>query len=127
MPEALSTDLRKRVVAAIEAGASRRQAAERFGVGAASAIRWHAAFRRDGRIAPKPAGGDRRSHRVEAHAALILQTLRERPQAYLRELRDALRGRGVETSMSGLSRFFARHGVTRKKGRSTRPSRTGRT
>jgi transposase len=127
MPEALSSDLRERVLAAIEAGASRRQAAERFGVGASSAIRWHAAFRREGRVAPKPAGGDRCSQRVEAHAALILQTLQERPQAYLRELRDALREHGVQTSTSGLSRFFARHDVTRKKGRSTRPNRTGRT
>ena len=127
MPEALCTDLRKRVVAAIEAGASCRQAAERFGVGAASAIRWHAAFRQEGRIAPKPMGGDRCSHRVEAHAAVILQILRERPQAYLRELHDTLRERGVQTSTSGLSRFLARHGMTRKKGRSMRPNRTGRT
>ena len=127
MPEALSTDLRKRVIAAIEAGASRRQAAAHFGVGAASAIRWHAAFRREGRVAPKPMGGDRCSHRVEAHAALIGQSLRERPQAYLRELRDALGEHGVQTSTSGLSRFFARHDMMRKKGRSTRPSRTGRT
>ena len=127
MPKALSADLRERVIAAIEAGASRRQAAERFGVGAASAIRWHAVFRHEGRAAPKPMGGDHCSHRVEAHAALILQSLRARPQAYLRELRDALQERGVNTSTSGLSRFFARHDVTRKKGRSTRPNRTGPT
>lgn len=48
MPSALSVDLRERVVAAIEAGASRRQAAKRFGVGAASAVRWHERFRQDG-------------------------------------------------------------------------------
>ncbi|WP_280141632.1 IS630 transposase-related protein [Methylobacterium sp. Leaf361] len=40
MPSALSVNLRERVVAAIEAGASRRQAAKRFGVWAASAVRW---------------------------------------------------------------------------------------
>ncbi|GJE62162.1 hypothetical protein MPOCJGCO_4292 [Methylobacterium trifolii] len=39
MPSALSIDLRERVIATIEAGSSRRQAAERFGVGKASAIR----------------------------------------------------------------------------------------
>ena len=32
MPSALSVDLRERVVGAIEQGASRRQAAKRFGV-----------------------------------------------------------------------------------------------
>ncbi|TXN60378.1 IS630 family transposase, partial [Methylobacterium sp. WL18] len=44
MPSALSMDLRERVIAAIEAGASRRQAAKRFGVGPSSAIRWHERF-----------------------------------------------------------------------------------
>ena len=53
MPSALSVDLRERVIAAIETGTSRRQAAKRFGVGAASAIRWHDPFRQEGRIAPK--------------------------------------------------------------------------
>ena len=126
MPSALSVDLRERVVAAIEAGASRRQAAKRFGVGAASAIRWHDCFRQDGRIAPKPMGGDRNSQRLEAQSALILRTYEEHPQFFLRELRDALSERGVRASTSSLSRFFARHGITRKKGLSTRPSRSGR-
>ena len=40
MGRALSRDLRDRVVAAVESGVSCRRAAERFGVSAASAIRW---------------------------------------------------------------------------------------
>ena len=40
MAKAHSIDLRKRVVAAIAAGMSRRQGPERFGVSAASAVRW---------------------------------------------------------------------------------------
>ena len=40
MARALSVDLRDRVVAAIAGGLSRRQAAVRFGVSAASAVRW---------------------------------------------------------------------------------------
>ena len=75
MPSALSVDLRERMVAAIEAGASRRQAAKRFGVGAASAVRWYERFRQDGQIAPKPMGGDRNSQRLEAQAALILRLM----------------------------------------------------
>ena len=127
MAAALSLDLRERVIAAIEAGASCGRAAERFGIGKASAIRWHARFRAEGAIAAKPMGGDRHSHRVEAHAALILQTLEERPQVYLREVRAALQEHGAAASLSGLSRFFRRHGITRKKGHFTRPSRTVRT
>jgi len=41
MARALSVDLRNRVAAAIASGLSRRQAAVRFGVSAASADRWH--------------------------------------------------------------------------------------
>ena len=52
MAAALSQDLRERVIAAIEAGASCRQAAERFGVAKASAIRWQARFRAEGRSLP---------------------------------------------------------------------------
>ncbi len=93
MAAALSLDLRERVVAAIEAGTSCRQAAARFGVSKASAIRWHARFRADGEVAARPMGGDRHSHRVEGHAALILQTLEQRPQAYLREIAGRVAGR----------------------------------
>ena len=127
MAAALSLDLRRRVIAAIEAGTSCRKAAERFGIGAATAIRWHAQVRQDGRVAAKPTGGDHASHRLEAQAPLILKTCEERPQIFLRELRDLLVERGVPTSTSALSRFFARHAITRKKGRSTPPSRSART
>ena len=67
------------------------------------------------------------SHRVEAQAGLILATYKRQPTIFLRELRDQVAGHGLPTSTSGLSRFFARHGITRKKGRCTPPSRTGRT
>lgn len=127
MPSPLSVDLRERVVAFMSAGASCRETAARFGVSAASASRWAARLRYDGHVAPKPSGGDQLSHRLEAHARLILATCRRRPALFLRELRDQLAERGVQTSTSGLSRFFARHGISRKKGICTPPSRTGRT
>ena len=127
MPSPLSVDLRERVVAFVSEGASCREAATRFGVSAASASRWAARQRQDGHVAPKPSGGDHASRRVEAQARLILATCRRRPSIFLRELRDHLAERGLRTSTSGLSRFFARHGISRKKGICTRPSRTGRT
>ena len=76
-------------------------------------------------IAPRPSCGARPAPAIEAHAERILQIDREQPQAFLRELRDTLAERGVRTSVSGLWRFFARHRITRKKGLSTRPSRSG--
>jgi transposase len=127
MPTTLSVDLRQRVVSAVAAGATCRQAAEHFGVSRASASRWSQQKQREGHVAPKPLGGDQRSQRIEAHAELILQTYEARPQIFLRELRDALREEGVTVSTSSLSRFLARHRISRKKGRCTQLSRSGRT
>lgn len=126
MPSPLSVDLRQRVVAFMSSGASWREAAARFGVSAASASRWSARLRQDGHVAPKPMGGDHLSQRVDAHKGLILATCRRKPAILLRELRDHLAERGVQASTSALSRFFARHGISRKKGTLTPPSRTAR-
>ena len=75
----------------------------------------------------KPMGGDHTSKRIEAHAALILETSGQEPRPFLRELRDRLAEQGVRTSTSGLSRFFARHGISWKKGRRTQLSRRVKT
>ena len=40
MTKPLSTDLRRRLVSAVEDGQSRRAAARRFGVAASTAIKW---------------------------------------------------------------------------------------
>ncbi|MCZ8193532.1 helix-turn-helix domain-containing protein, partial [Brevundimonas sp.] len=60
MSKVLSMDLRERVVGAIAAGASCREAAARFGVSAASAIRWRQRQKAQGSARPGPLGGDRR-------------------------------------------------------------------
>ncbi|KQP85400.1 transposase [Methylobacterium sp. Leaf113] len=127
MPSALSADLRERVVVAIEAGASRREAAKRFKVSPASAVRWHETFVREGRTRAKPMGGDQRSHAIEAQADLIRQTYEAKPELFLRELRARLAEHGLRVGVSSLSRFFKRHGITRKKTPVTPPSRIGRT
>src|SRR6476469_5239883 len=79
MAKALSVDLRHRVVAAIAEGMSRRQAAARFGVSAASAVRWHQRFKASGTVAPSRQGGDRRSGRIEAYSEVILGLVTETP------------------------------------------------
>ena len=87
MAKSLSFDLRSRVLAAIEQGLSCRQAAARFGVSASSAIRWQALVRSGGDGRAKQQGGDRLSHRTEAHAGLIAAALAETPDVTLPELR----------------------------------------
>ena len=127
MPSPLSVDLRERVVAAVAAGASCHRAAARFGVSVSSASRWSERFREEKQLAPKPMGGDHTSQRIEAHAELILATSQQEPRLFLRELRERLAEQGVQTSTSGLSRFFQRHRITWKKGRRTQLSRSART
>jgi transposase len=123
MAAALSIDLRKRVVDAVNGGMSRRQAAAHFKVGVSSAIRWVAQALAAGDVAPKRQGGDRRSGAIEAQADFILSLLGPDGDATLAEMRAALADKGHSFSLSALSRFFARRGVTLKKSPRTRPSK----
>ena len=117
MPQVLSQDLRERVVAAVDGGMSCRGAAERFGVSAASAIRWRQLALRHGTPAAMRQGGNRRKARIEDHAAFILEAIQRQPDPTLAELRIMLAERGVSVSIATLWRFFTRHGITRKKDR----------
>jgi transposase len=127
MAKALSVDLRRRVVAAIEQGLSRRQAAERFGVSASSAIRWHAQFRAEGHVAPQAQGGDRKSGRIEAEADFILDQVTATPDITLAELQEKLQERDARVGISTLWRFFKRRRITFKKRRRTLPSSSAAT
>ena len=115
MPKPLSYDLRSRVLVAIDEGLSCRQAAVRFGVSAASAIRWNALRRDGGDARPRAQGGERLSHRTEAHAPLIHAALAEASDITLPELKARLAAQGASVSVAALWRFFHRHKITRKK------------
>lgn len=127
MGQPLSMDLRVRVVEAISGGMSRRAAAARFGVSAASAVRWAALARDQGKPTPRPQGGDTRSARTEANATRIFALHEATPDITLVELRQALATDGIAIAVSTLWRFFARHRYTRKKRPATRASRTAPT
>ena len=124
MPQPLSFDLRSRVLATVDAGLSCRRAAGRFGVSASSAIRWAAPCRAGGEARPKPQGGDRLSHRTQAHADLIHAALAEGPDRALPELTARWARQGAQVSVAALWR---RHKLTRNNRRRTPQSRTGRT
>ncbi len=115
MAKPLSIDLRQRILAAVNGGMSRRQAAERFGVSVASAIRWCGRERDTGDVAPKSIGGDRRSARIEANAPLIMAVVEETPDITLAELRERLVAEGHDFGVTTLWRFFKRRRVTLKK------------
>ncbi|WP_174285326.1 IS630 family transposase [Sphingomonas bacterium] len=115
MVRALSADLRDRVVAAIASGLSRRQAADRFGVSAASAIRWQQLVTQQGTPKPQQQGGDRRSGKIEARADLILDAYAATPDITLAELQVLLADHGTQVALGTIWRFFDRRGITRKK------------
>lgn len=128
MAKALSVDLRRRVVEAVDAGASCRSAAARFGVSVSSAIRWVARDRERGDLEPDKRGGNTRSHRIDAHRDLILSWIEEAPDLTLDEVAERLdAATGYRPLRSIVCRFFQRHGVTLKKRRRMLANRTGRT
>ena len=118
MAQPLSEDLRIRIIEAVEGGMSRRAAAERFGVSAASAVRFVSEWRRSGATCAKPQGGDQRSHRIEAHRALILSAIKAKPDMTLVEIAEMLEAElGASFAPSSVWRFLDRHGITFKKNR----------
>lgn len=122
-----STDLRTRVVGEVVAGGTIRAVAARFGVSPSFVSKLHSRYRRTGSVAPDKQGGDRRSRRIEAHREWILNTVSAMPDMTLAEVRRRLAGRGLSVGHSTVSRFFERHGLTRKKRRRTPPSRRATT
>lgn len=113
MPKSLSGDLRERVVEAVEAGASRREAAERFEISASTAVKWLQRWRDHGVCAPKPRGGSRSV--LENYADRILALIDEQPDRTLDELVAAMHKRRIPGSRSALWRFLDRHDITFKK------------
>ncbi len=127
MPRAFSIDLRYRVVAAMRDGVNTHQAAARFGIGIATAVRWRWQDRA-GRTDPLPMGGDRRSGRIEAEADFLLGLVSEKDDITLAEMQQRLADeRGLNVGIGTVWRFFDRRGVTWKKRLRTPASRTGRT
>jgi len=113
MPRPCSLDLRMRVLREVEAGASRREAAECVEVSASSAIKWMQRLNATGSIAAKPSGGS--ISPLEAHAAVLLGLIAEQPDLTLDEIVAVMRKRRVAGSRSAVWRFFKRHNVSFKK------------
>jgi transposase len=127
MARSLSEDLRTRLIAAVEGGMSRRAAAERFGVAAASAVRWVKAWRTTGTARAKRQGGDTRSHRIEAYREVILAAIEAQVDITLVELAEMLRREhGASFAPSTVWRFLDRHDITIKKNRARQRAATAR-
>jgi transposase len=126
MTRPYSVDLRARVVRAVAAGLSRRAAARRFEVSVSFVIKLVQRWRREGTIEPARYGGWKRPT-LAAHAERVHDLLRGEPDLTIAELRSRLAAEAIHVSPAAISRFLTAEGLTRKKRRSTRPSRNGRT
>lgn len=116
MAEPLSEDLRRRLIAAVAAGASRQAVAERFGVVSSTVTKLVQRLKRTGSLAPAQQGGDRRSARIEAHAEEILSLVAASPDITLEEIAAHLKQAHGETFVvSTIWRCLDRHGLTFKK------------
>jgi transposase len=125
MTKALSIDLRRRVIDAINAGMSCRSAAARFGIAPSAAVKWHRLWRETGSFAPRAQGGDKRSWRIEVLGGTIFAMLEATPDITLVEVAARLeREHGQRFAASTVHRFFRRHGWSFKKSPATRASRT---
>ena len=113
MPRSYSTDLRQRVIEAVETGASRHEAAERFDVSVSSAVKWLQRWQASGSAAAKPRGGS--VSPLEKRAARVLAVIAAHPDLTLMETVAELGRWRIRTSKSAVSRFFDRHGITLKK------------
>ena len=120
--KAYSTDLRERVVAACDAGnATREQIADRFSVSVAWIRKLIRQRRETGSIAPRPRGGGRAPAFDDEATRRLRDAVRADDDATLEELARAV---GVSCCPSAVHRALARLGITRKKSRGGRPSRT---
>ena len=123
MARAYSQDLRDRI---IDAGTSARAAAERFGVGVATAIVWVRRAREGERTARRQ--GQPKRSKLDAHRDYLLGLIEAEPDITIAEMQERVRGKvGVSASVGTIWTFLDRAGLAFKKRPPTRPSRTART
>ena len=122
MTRAYSQDLRDRV---IDAGTSARAAAERFGIGVATAIVW-ARRAREGERGARKQGQPRRS-KLDPHRDYLLGLIEAEPDMTIAEMQARLLSEaGVSASVGTIWTFLDRAGLTFKKRPPTPPSRSAR-
>jgi transposase len=119
-----SEDLRIRIVAAVEAGASCSAAARQFGVSISCAIKLLQRFRRTGSVAPAARG--KKPYALADNEVLVRALVAAHPDMTLDELHEELGRRGIQVGRSSIGRFLLARGLTLKKSRFMPPSNNGR-
>ena len=102
-----------RVIARVEGGASRREAAELLDISLSAAVKWVKCFRETGSCASKPRGGS--TSPLEAHAPWLLTLIEKQPDLTLDEVVSAMHKHGIAGSRTAIWEFFKRHKISFKK------------
>src|SRR5258708_35186605 len=104
MPKPYSVDLRARVIEDVETGASRREAAERYGISPSVVVIWVQRWEETGSVAAKPSGGS--TSPLEEHAEFLLALIVEQPDLTLDEIVAAMRKSRIPGSPRAGWRLF---------------------
>jgi len=114
-----SQDLRERAIAALEAGATQAQVAERFNIHQSTLEKWWYRWRNTGSCAAKPhRSGPPRT--LASCEAFIRAEIKKQPDVTLEELCERVQKKhGVSASRSAMGRTVQLLRLPRKKSRST--------
>jgi transposase len=113
MPKPYSQDLRMRVVEAVKSGASRREAAELYGISPSVVVIWMQRWAQTGSIEAKPSGGS--TSPLDEYAEFLLGLTVEQPDMTLDEIVAAMSKAGIAGSRTAVWRFYERHDISFKK------------
>ena len=109
MPKPYSQDLRMRVIEAVEGGASRREAAELYGISPSVVVIWMQRWMATGSIEAKPIGGS--TSPLDEHGEFLLGLTVEQPDMTLDEIVAAMARAGIAGSRTAVWRFYERHDI----------------
>jgi len=105
MGKPYSEDLRARVIAAAQDGATIPEIAEQLGVSVSSVVRFRRLHRETGSVSPAKFGGYK-GYALAAHEELVRQLMTEQPDMTLAELKAVLVTEKVKVGQSSISRFL---------------------
>ena len=125
MGKGLSSDLRVRIYDDIEQGQSRRAAARRFGVSAATSVRLAQRMAATGSLEPSRQGRPPGDGKLAAFSTLLIGWVEAQGDITMPELAAKLKVEcGVTAHPASLSRFLIRQGFSVKKNAAGKRSRS---
>jgi transposase len=114
MAKPYSSDLRGRVIEAVDEGATREEVAERHHVSLSSVGRFLRLKRENGNVSPAKFGGHK-PYALAAHENLVRHLLAQQPDITLAELKAMLAKRKVTVGQTSIFRFLRHLKLTFKK------------